>query len=132
MSHSTGKYGIQYRPYKANTDHAGVEHVQQEGIYLKFVQGELFENEEREALAMFRFRGQFQHEDEATPVDPKYRMSTFDTNAQELAGRAARGDRGVADPDLGDRPRLPRDGHHADPEAVAALRRVRGHGRGRW
>jgi len=78
-----GKYGIQYRPYKANTDHAGVEHVLQEGIYLQFVQGELFENEEREALATFRFRGQFQHEDEATPVDPKYRLSTFDTNAQD-------------------------------------------------
>lgn len=77
-----GKFGIQYRPRKANTDHAGVEHVVQEGIYLQFVQGDLFENEEREALAHFRFRGQFQHEDEATPVDPKYRLSTFDTNQQ--------------------------------------------------
>ena len=76
-----GKYGIQYRARKAETDHAGVERVKQEGIYLTFVQGELFENEEREALTMFRFKGQFQHEDEATPVDPKYRMSTFDTNS---------------------------------------------------
>ena len=92
-----GKYGIQYRPYKANTDHAGVEHVLQEGIYLQFVQGELYENEEREALATFRFRGQFQHEDEATPVDPKYRLSTFDTNAAGLARRVARGDRELAD-----------------------------------
>jgi len=78
-----GRYGIQYRPRKADTDHAGVEHVTQEGIYLQFVQGDLFENEERAALAQFRFRGQFQHEDEATPVDPKYRLSTFDTNQQE-------------------------------------------------
>ena len=78
-----GRYGIQYRARKANTDHAGVEHVTQEGIYLQFVQGDLFENEEAAANQYFRFRGQFQHEDEATPVDIKYRLSTFDTNAQD-------------------------------------------------
>ena len=78
-----GKYGIQYRPYKANTDHAGVEHVLQEGIYLQFVQGDLYENELRAAEEQFGFKGLFQHVDEATPALPVYRLSTFDTMAQD-------------------------------------------------
>ena len=78
-----GRYGIQYRPRKANTDHAGVEHVIQEGIYLTFEKGDLYENELAAAIEHFGFKGRFQHEDEATPVDPKYRISTFDTNKQD-------------------------------------------------
>jgi hypothetical protein len=32
------------------------------------------------ALLAFRFRGIYQHEDEATPVSPAYRLSIFDTD----------------------------------------------------
>jgi hypothetical protein len=78
-----GKYGVQYRQRRADTDANGVEHVKVEGIYLQFVQGDLFENELAAALERFRFRGQFQHEGEGDLVDPKYRLSTFDTNQQD-------------------------------------------------
>jgi len=78
-----GRFGIQYRPRKVYTDVNGVETVTQEGIYLRFERGDLFENELAAALEQFGFKGRFQHEDEATPVDPKYRISTFDTNKQD-------------------------------------------------
>jgi hypothetical protein len=78
-----GKYGIQYRQRRADTDANGVEHVKVEGIYLQFIQGDLYENELALALERFRFRGQFQHEGEGELVDPKYRLSTFDTNQQD-------------------------------------------------
>jgi hypothetical protein len=35
------------------------------------------------AIASFQFKGSYQHEDEATPVHPAYRLSTYDTD--ELA-----------------------------------------------
>jgi hypothetical protein len=78
-----GRFGIQYRPRKASVDINGVETVTQEGIYLQFVQGDLYENELRAAEEQFKFKGQFQHVDEATPALPTYRLSTFDTMAQD-------------------------------------------------
>jgi hypothetical protein len=78
-----GRYGIQYRPKRASVDINGVETITQQPIYLTFEQGDLYENEVALALERFRFKGRFQHEDEATPVDPKYRLSTFDTNKQD-------------------------------------------------
>ena len=77
-----GRYGIQYRPRKANVDINSVETVTQEGIYLTFVQGDLYENELRAAEEHFQFKGLFQHVDEATPALATYRLSTFDTDAQ--------------------------------------------------
>jgi len=78
-----GRFGIQYRPRKASVDINSVETVTQEGIYLQFVQGDLYENELREAEEKFGFKGLFQHVDEATPALPTYRMSSFDTMAQD-------------------------------------------------
>ena len=77
-----GKYGLQFRSKRANTDVNGVETITQEPVYLTFVQGEIFENERHLAREQFAFKGQFQHQDEATPVDPLYRLSSFDTRAQ--------------------------------------------------
>lgn len=78
-----GKYAIQYKSKRATTDINGVETITQEPVYLQFVQGEIFENERLQAQDVFGFKGQFQHQDEATPVDPLYRLSTFDTRAQD-------------------------------------------------
>lgn len=78
-----GRFGIQYRPRKASVDINSVETVTQEGIYLTFVQGDLYENELRAAEEQFGLKGLFQHVDEATPALPTYRLSTFDTMAQD-------------------------------------------------
>jgi hypothetical protein len=36
------------------------------------------------AIASFRFKGLFQHEDEATPVHPAYRISVYDTDEMAM------------------------------------------------
>jgi hypothetical protein len=36
------------------------------------------------AIASFKFKGLFQHEDEATPVHPAYRISVYDTDEMAL------------------------------------------------
>lgn len=77
-----GKYRMQYQAQKVSTDSQGVMNVIRPGIYLEFVQGDLYQNEYEQALGHFGFKGQFQHQDEATPVDPSYRISTFDTSKQ--------------------------------------------------
>jgi hypothetical protein len=78
-----GRFGIQYRQRRADTDANGVEHVKVEGIYLRFERDDIYENELALATERFRFRGQFQHEGEGGMVDPRYRISTFDTNKQD-------------------------------------------------
>jgi hypothetical protein len=83
-----GEYGVQIRPQRQQGMGDGSINVTVEGIYAKFDPEELvFENEFEKAQKTFNFKGQYQHLDEATPVDPTYRLSVFDSiKAQQAKG----------------------------------------------
>jgi hypothetical protein len=73
-------YRIQVRPMRVRGLGDGTSETLQEPIYLTFEhEGLMYDNEVREARETFALRGQYQHRDEATPVDPIYRFSVFDT-----------------------------------------------------
>jgi len=73
-------YRIQVRPMRVRGLGDGTAETLQEPIYLQFQHDAvMYDNEVKEAKETFAFRGQYQHRDEATPVDPIYRLSVFDT-----------------------------------------------------
>lgn len=73
-------YRIQVRPMRVQGLGDGTSRTLQEPIYLQFDHdGLIYENEIAEAKTNFSFKGQYQHQDEATPVDAIYRLSVFDT-----------------------------------------------------
>lgn len=77
------EYGIQIRPQRQVGMGDGSIQVTTEGIYAKFDKDALiYEIEIEKAEKTFAFNGRFQHFDEATPVDISYRLSVFDTDAQ--------------------------------------------------
>jgi hypothetical protein len=79
-----GEYGVQIRPQRGRGMGDGSFQVTQEPLYAKFDHDELvFEVEIERAMKEFGFRGQYQHVDEATPVDPSYRLSVFDSIKQQ-------------------------------------------------
>lgn len=76
-------YRIQIRPMRVRGLGDGTSETLQEPIYAQFSQEEMiYDNEVTEAKLAFKFRGQLQEQDEATMVDPIYRMSVFDTSKQ--------------------------------------------------
>lgn len=79
-----GEYGVQIRPQRGKGMGDGSFQVTEEPIYAKFDSDELvFEIELERAIKEFQFKGQYQHLDEATPVDPSYRLSVFDSVKQQ-------------------------------------------------
>jgi hypothetical protein len=77
---------IQIRPQRQRPVGDGGIVVTQDPIYAVFTPveggGFLYENEKEEAERHFSFHGLTQHEDEATPSDPVYRLSVYDTDAE--------------------------------------------------
>jgi len=77
---------IQIRPQRQRPVGDGGVVVTQEPIYAVFTPAEggafLYENEREEAERHFKFNGLTQHEDEATPSDPIYRLSVYDTDEE--------------------------------------------------
>ena len=77
---------VQIRPMRQRALGDGGVEVVQEPIYAAFTPceqgGFLYENEKEAAEKHFRFYGLTQHEDEATPSDPIYRLSIYDTDEE--------------------------------------------------
>jgi hypothetical protein len=75
---------VQIRPMRQRALGDGGVEVTQDPIYCVFQPAEqgafIFENEKEAAERHFSFPGLTQHEDEATPSDPIYRLSVFDTD----------------------------------------------------
>jgi hypothetical protein len=77
---------IQIQPQRQRPVGDGGVVVTQEPIYAVFTPAEggafLYENEKEEAERHFSFHGLTQHQDEATPSDPIYRLSVYDTDTE--------------------------------------------------
>jgi hypothetical protein len=77
---------IQIRPQRSRALGDGGVEITQDPIYAVFTPidggGFLYENEKDAALKQFKFHGLTQHEDEATPSDPIYRLSILDTREE--------------------------------------------------
>lgn len=77
-------YKFQARPQRSKALGDGGVEITQEGIYCQFMsvnQGAMiYENEVAAALRHFDFRGNTQHQDEATPSDPLLRLAVYDTD----------------------------------------------------
>jgi hypothetical protein len=67
-------------PKKRYTDF-GVDEIEPE-IIAQFDRGNWNQHDLEVALRVFQFKGLFQHEDEATPVPPTYRLAVYDTDEQ--------------------------------------------------
>jgi hypothetical protein len=77
---------IQIRPQRTRALGDGGVEITQDGIYAAFTPvdggGFLYENEKDAAAKHFNFHGLTQHEDQATPSDPAYRLSIYDTDEE--------------------------------------------------
>jgi hypothetical protein len=82
-------YKFQARPQRSRALGDGGVEITQEGIYCQFLSvgagAMVYENEIAAALKHFEFRGNTQHEDEATPSDPMLRLAVYDTNEMARA-----------------------------------------------
>lgn len=67
---------------KRNTEY-GVEQIR-EDLMAEFDHQAWTQRDLETAVLAFKFRGVFQHEDEATPVHPAYRISVFDTDEKAV------------------------------------------------
>jgi hypothetical protein len=77
------EYCIQIQPQRQQGLGDGSVKITQEPIYARFEKGApIFENEIEQAEKRFAFSGRYQHLDEATNVDPLYRLSLLDTRKQ--------------------------------------------------
>jgi hypothetical protein len=74
-------FQIQIFPPQARLSPYGVEQTS-EGLVAEFSNGDWNQRDYETALRSFKFRGQFQYEDEATPVPPTYRIAVYDTEEQ--------------------------------------------------
>lgn len=77
---------VQIRPQRSRALGDGGVEITQDPIYAVFTPldagGFLYENEKAAATDHFKFHGLTQHEDEATPSDPTYRLSIYDTREE--------------------------------------------------
>jgi len=77
-------YKFQARPQRTRALGDGGVEVTQEPLYCEFLAvgagAMIYENEIAAAIKQFEFRGNTQHEDEATPSDPMLRLSVYDTD----------------------------------------------------
>jgi hypothetical protein len=78
------QFKLQIRPYRSRAVGDGGVEVTQEPVYAEFKAftdgGMIFENEELAAIRHFDFRGNTQLQDEATPSEPRNRLSVFDSD----------------------------------------------------
>jgi hypothetical protein len=96
-----GEYGVQIRPERGRGLGDGSFEVTGPPLYAKFDSDELiFDNELERAIKVFKFRGQYQHLDEATPVDPSYRLSVMDTAIQQVKHGWSDEDRALVESEL--------------------------------
>lgn len=70
------------RPEKTTVTRDGEHIVRQEGITAEFRAWSFSQRDLEVALGSFQFRGLYQNEDQATLVDPAYRLSTYDTDEE--------------------------------------------------
>jgi hypothetical protein len=75
-------YVINIQPAVKRVGDFGVE-ILRPDILAEFQPHNWTQRDLETAVVNFKFRGVYQHEDEATPVHPAYRLSTYDT--EELA-----------------------------------------------
>jgi hypothetical protein len=77
---------VQIRPQRSRALGDGGVEITQDPIYAVFTPieqgGFLYENEKQAAMDNFKFHGLTQHEDQATPSDPAYRLSIYDTEEE--------------------------------------------------
>ena len=87
-SPSTPNYGIQIRPQRQRPLGDGTSRSPRSRSTSSSPRSSraamLYENEKDAAERHFNFHGITQHEDEATPVDPDYRLSLFDTDEEAV------------------------------------------------
>jgi hypothetical protein len=76
-------YVIGIKPARKKFTEFGVEIVEEE-ISAAFDFNAWNQHDYETAVLAFKFRGIYQHEDEATPVSPAYRLSVFDTDEVAL------------------------------------------------
>jgi hypothetical protein len=82
--HSDFNVGIRAERRRLTVD--GETIVTRPGISAQFKPG--FNQRDYEvAIKSFQFHGLYQHEDEATPVDPAYRLSVYDTDLEYEASQ---------------------------------------------
>ena len=74
-------FQIQIRPPQGVVTEWGVEPTVQ-GITAAFDKDAWLQHDYATALRHFQFKGMYQHEDEATPADPTYRIAVYDTNVE--------------------------------------------------
>jgi len=76
-------YGAQIRVQRQQGRGDGTVDVLVPGLYVKFQTTRegafIYDNEQAEAMRHFKFHGNTQHEDQATPTDPINRISVLDT-----------------------------------------------------
>lgn len=70
------------RPERKSRSMDGETIVNRVGISANFRPMEFSAHDLEIALASFQFKGLYQHEDEATPVEPNYRISIYDTDEE--------------------------------------------------
>jgi hypothetical protein len=76
-------FSLQVRQQRQKGLGDGTVEITTEPLYAKFDHdGMIYENEVEEAVERFAFKGQYQHLDEFTKVDPRYRLSVLDTETQ--------------------------------------------------
>lgn len=76
-------FSLQVRQQRQQGMGDGTVKITTEPLYAKFdPDGMIFENELEHAVEYFSFKGQYQHLDEFTKVDPRYRLSVLDTTKQ--------------------------------------------------
>ena len=75
-------YQIKIRDPQAHVTSWGVEQTVQ-GIVAAFDKNDWLQRDYETALRSFKFKGMYQHEDEATPVEPTYRVAVYDTEDEQ-------------------------------------------------
>ena len=78
----SAKFSLQIRPQIVEAYAAGMSKVTQPPLYADFQVGRLTDEEYQFALTQFSFEGGFQNQDEVTMIDPRYRLSLFDSDEE--------------------------------------------------
>lgn len=81
---SVASFGMQVRRERTMTLADGQMQVLQEGVYIKFRQGDVTAHEVEEAKQRLPLRGFKQEQDEVTEVSPISRLSSFDTDLEAI------------------------------------------------
>jgi len=74
------KFSIKIRPHVETVQMNGIKTVIQQGLLAQFMPGDVTDWEVKAAYATFKFQGMPTEEDEVTPIEPLYRLSSFDTS----------------------------------------------------